>query len=772
MKKASTVVAAVPKKESTGTVSLTLLWCLYGLLAPRALLYGQMAPFGVSLAAAAPYGVAPVTVATLIGYLLAGEILTPLRYLTAVLMTAAGRWVLAVVPEWKGRPLTGAVIAFVATLTTGLVMLWQTGPDGYRILLTVAESAVAGGCAFFFATAMRWLWQIVAGRTEEPPLLTYSHQAAVILTGAVGVMAVSTLTVGGISPGRIVAVLLTLTLARTGREAGGCMAGVILGASVALSAPGQTIPAMAMAVGGLCAGVFCRFGKLAGACAFLVAGGVVTLMEVDARSLVYIYELLVAGILFTLLPRRWDHALSHLFIRGQEEPAVDGLRTAVSLRLGAASRAMTEVADTVDTVSRRLSRLGAADVGTVLEDSCRTVCAVCPLQALCSGEFREERLGALDALRPLLRQEGRVTPEGLPGYLARQCRRKEQLAGEITQRYTRYLQQAAAWQRLGELRNVLQNQWGATGDLLTALSQQLGSPDRADTVLAARVQAVCTDYGMPVKAVLCTRDAGNRLTVEIAAADVGVRTEGGRFVRDLQRACDRTFAPATVVGDGADVRITFTEPPRYRVEVGLAQRCCDGERLCGDATDRFTLRGEAVIMLSDGMGSGGRAAVDGAMAVGLCSRLWQAGFSPDSILKTVNAALMVKSREESLATLDVAVIDTHSGRLDSFKAGAAATLLCSHGRVSRLERSSLPVDILPEVTFSHSRDWLTAGDVLLMGSDGAFPVGVAAVEELLAAHPEDADMQSLADRVADAAREASGDHPDDITVVALRLCKA
>ncbi|MBE6778314.1 MAG: hypothetical protein E7541_02905 [Ruminococcaceae bacterium] len=766
-----TDTAILRRQAHTVPASLSLLWCLYGLLAPRALLYGEVAPFGVALAAAAPYGAGPITAATLLGYLLAGQITGPLRYLAAVLLTVGGRWVLAAIPEWKGHRAVGAGLAFAATLVTGLLLIWPLGPDGYTVLLIVAESAVAGGGAFFFATAMDWLYGAVTSPPEEVPLLTHPRQASLILTGAIGVMAIATLTVGDFSPGRAVAILLTLVLARTGREAGGCMAGVILGTAVALATPDQAVPAMAMAAGGLCAGVFSRFGKALGAGAFLVAAGVVALPETDPGILLFLYEIFAAGVLFVLLPRRWDHALAHLFIRGREAPAVDGYRTAVTLRLGAAAHAITEVADTVEEVSRRLSRRGDADVGSVLEQSCHTVCATCPLQAVCDGENREERLGALDALRPLLAAEGQVTGRDLPGFLARQCRRKDRLAEEITGRYRRYQQQAAAWQRLGELRDALRNQWGATGELLDALSHQLSRPEEADTVLAARVQAVCADHGMPVKTVLCTRDTTNRLTVEILTAEVGVRTEAGRWRRQMQQVCGRTFAPATLVQDGEDVRITLTEKPRYRLEIGLYQHCCDGERLCGDAVDRFTQQGETVLLLSDGMGSGGRAAVDGAMTVGLCARLWQAGFSPDCILKTVNAALMVKSREESLATLDVAVIDRHSGRLDSFKAGAAATLLRSHGRVSRLERSSLPVGILPEVTFSHSRDWLAEGDILLMGSDGAYPTGVAAVEELLAAFPEEEGMQVLADRVGDAARQAGQEHPDDVTVLAVRLLK-
>jgi len=176
-------------------------------------------------------------------------------------------------------------------------------------------------------------------------------------------------------------------------------------------------------------------------------------------------------------------------------------------------------------------------------------------------------------------------------------------------------------------------------------------------------------------------------------------------------------------------------------------------------------------VLSDRMGSGGRAAVDSAMAAGITARLWTAGFTPAAVLQTVNAALLVKSRDESLATLDVVTIDTHTGRLDSYKAGAAATLLCSGGRVSRLDRPGLPIGILPDIVFEHSHDTLSHGDILLMLSDGALAGGVAAVEEILRQHPADGSMTALAQTVCAAARGAEEGHSDDITAVALRVTR-
>lgn len=761
--------AAAAERTSGPSVAVLLLWCVLGLLVPRATLYGELAPFGIGLAAAVG-GRLPVLMSLGTGYWLAGAVLHPLRYIAAVAVVGGARWVLAAMPEANKHPVVPPLLAFVSVALSGLVVYSQTGLDGFRALLLAAESLVAAGSALFFREALA----LTERRSNplEPFILTPARRTAVILAGAVAVMAASTLEVGGFAPGRVAAALLVLASARAGREAGGCLAGVILGAAVALSQPGETAMAVALAFGGLLAGVFSRLGRLTMAAAFWVSAGLVTLAEADEGMLVHMYELFAAGALYVLLPRNARRWLSRLFIRSSDLPAVEGLRRLMTMRLRLAGTAMEEVADSLFAVTERLGRTGAPTANEVLYRAKQEVCGGCPLSAMCWEQQGEVTQQAMEQVLPLLEECGSVEPARLPGALRQQCRHTERLTRTINREYERYLAGQTARQRLREMQEGVQGQFHSTGQLLQSLSRQLADPRQVDVELSARVLEVCRDTGVPVTDALCIRDASNRLTVDILAADAGVRLDGGRWLREICAACDRDFPPPCVEEWGDGLRITLTEQPRFVPEWGLARRCCDGEKLCGDAVEVFSCEGQAVAVLSDGMGSGGRAAVDGTVAVGITARLWQAGFSPESVLQTVNTALMVKGREETLATLDAVTVDTFSGRMDSYKAGAAASLLRSGGRVSRLEPPGLPLGILPEVRFEHSHDRLVEGDILLLFSDGVLADGLAAVEEQLRDHPEEESMQTLAERIAATAEAAGREHPDDITVVALRLCAA
>lgn len=772
MSKANEGAARAKPRVNQSTLTL-LLWCLMGLLVPRASLYGEMAPFGVSLAAAVPTPAVPVYATLAVGYFLLGSTPFPLRYLFGVGLAAGARWVLSALPAAQtDRPplwLSGAVAA-ASVLLTGFAVGTGYGLDGYRVLIILTESLVAGGCALFFRITAQVIAEATDPGQQAADTLSMGEQVSLILTGAVVIMAACTVSIGGCSLGRCLAALGVLWLARAGRETGGSVAGVVLGAAVALSAPEQTLPATVLAFGGLLAGLFSRFGRLAEVAVFWCAAGILAFADPTGDVLPYLWEWLIAGGVVLLFPASWDNRLRLLLTHSREWPAVEGLRRGVILRLRLAADGVADMAESLTEVTDKLAQSSAPDATRAVQEGCQPVCASCPLQGFCWDEKSEQTARGVERLGELLSREGHLTPGLAADHLERRCTRGDALADGINRAYERYLARESAWQRLGEIQSSLTLQFSGMHRLLRTLAEDLDNPDRVDTEISAKVLGVCEDFGVAVKEALCLRK-NRRLTVELLTADYGTSPESPRFVSALSAACGVELAPPTVALWGDHRRVTFSEPCRYRVEVGQAQITCAGESLCGDALSVFLCDGKQVAVLGDGMGSGGRAAVDGAMAVGLTTRLWQAGFSPDSLLPLVNASLLAKGREESLSTLDAVAIDLAGGRVDWYKAGAAPSLLLAQGRVSRVEQTGLPTGILPQVKFAHSHDWLGDGDMVLMFSDGVLGQGIAPVEEWFGESVPEDSAEAVAKRIATRAAEANADHPDDITVVALRIQK-
>lgn len=734
-----------------------------GFLLPWATVYGEVAPFGIGLAAAA-YGPSaiPLFLAAAAGYLMQGAAVS-LRYVAALVAVAGIRWTISGFPAITRGRLFPAVAAFLGTLITGGALVFTADPTASSALSILAESLLAGGFAYLVSAVRE---PIEGGLTAENA----------IALGAIPAVAMSVLMVvefGGIAPARILSLWGLLLCSRVGGTAVGAGLGAVFGTALALSSPTMMPHALSYALGGCLAGTLGdRRRFLAMLTVSLSTVAIVASTGEAVDVVIAAYESLAAGVLFLVTPVRAEQAAEQIFCRERHLPEVQAVRRAAALKMRHAADAVAEVARTVDSVSAQLAGLGSPDLGSMYETAAEDVCRTCRRKMICHAERYAETMEAFARLTPVLREREAVTDADIDGHLKTECPRLKELATRITAAYREYLVRESAFRRLSELRHVVTDQFSATAHLLDDFADSLTLDERTDEPTADRIRAALDEQRIRTKQVVCRIDERGHMCVELMLDGHYHTKNREAFRRRIGELCGRSFAFPVVERIGDETRIAFTERCAYRVAVGAAQLRSDGEMLCGDAFECFRDgNGRQLAVLSDGMGSGGRAAVDGAMAAGLAARLLKAGFGFESLLRLVNTALMAKSEDESLATLDIAAIDLFTGELELLKAGAGASLLYSRGRVIRLDESSLPLGILRELTFARTALRLADGDILLLMSDGVSDNGIEWVEEILRDYDRDAGgMQGLAELIADTSYDRlNNEKSDDVTVIALGI---
>ena len=746
------------------------LWAVLGLLSAHATVYGTTAPFGVGAAAAVSGPGAPLVYLTVVvGYLLPGSTGSLLHYLAAVGMVAGFRWVLGNLGSVGRSRWFPPACAFVAVLVTGIAVNIVGGWQWYWVVITVCEGALGAGFSVFFRETSALLLD-----TDTAPSSPTFRQLSLTVVGAVVLMSVAELELAGISPGRIVAAVLVLLFARISREAGGAMAGTVLGVAMML-ASGNTVVAATYSLGGLLAGWLMRHGRLASAGVFFAVSLIAAIQQPEIGAvLISLYESLTAAVLFLAIPPAWDNHLTVWFSDISEQPEAAGIRRSVVLQLDAAGQALHEVAGTVDAVSGKLANISEPDIGNLFASLADSTCRSCGLRTVCWQTEERRTMDALHHLLPTLREHGEVFRRDFPPDFAGRCARIDTLANDLSRRYSDFCTRETAFRRIAEIRSVVTGQFSGMAELLEELSERFSQTAQVDTAAVERVTAVCRDLDIAVTEVICLTDAHGRMTVDILMPQIPSKADCDEWAEELSIACGRLFARPHITKTTDGVRACFAECPRYRATVGMAQLCSDGERLCGDAVSWFEQPdGTLTAVLSDGMGCGGRAAVDGAMAANLTACLFKAGFGERSVLRLVNAALMAKSEEESLSTLDVARVDCRTGKLCMLKAGATFSYLLSGGRLSRFDRASLPAGILPDIAFDKQEDTLTDGDLLFMMSDGVLTDDAAWLEEKLLSWPEfPRSLQAFCEEIALAARDRQpAGHGDDVTALAILLQK-
>ncbi|MBQ7038578.1 MAG: SpoIIE family protein phosphatase [Clostridia bacterium] len=740
-----------------------------GILLPRASVYEGLMPFGIGLAASVSGpGTVLVYLAVMMGYLLQGSAVS-LRYMAALIVVAGIRWAISGFRSISRSAIFPAAVVFVGLLVTGSALLLSASPTVSAILTVIAESLLGSAFAYFMTIFGKEMVDV-----RERPFSIRGQLSAMVLT-AVLMMALLTVEFSGIAPGRILCGVLILLAARCARITGGAPVGILMGVAVLLSTPDMGHLAPAFALGGVLSAVFSEKGKWVMSLIYLLSVGIATVQASNETVVIIgLYEAAASCLLFVVLPSATETFIERTFLQTRQLPEVYASRKATALKMEYAAKAMMEVVGTVDTVSSQLASLGAPEIGGLCRECTDEVCGKCKKRTMCWESHFSAMMDSLNHAIPHLREKGKITVEDFSGYLRSECHAGQDLAECLTIRYREFLAREAAFRRLHELRAIVNDQFASMATMLEEFAHHYSDPEWSDVETEKRIRRTLAKEKIEPLTLSCRVSDRGRMTVEILLDGNYQPHDKGALRRKFGELCGRTFAqPITEYASGV-TRISFMEENTYRVAVGTAQLICKGEKLCGDAYEIFRdSEGRQLLVLSDGMGSGGRAAVDSAMAAGLAVRLLKAGFGYESVLKMINTALMAKSEDESLATLDIVDINLFSGNVCLLKAGAGASLLYSKGRVSRIEESSLPLGILRELTFARTHDRLVEGDILVTMSDGVSNEGLSWVEEILKTFASDneADLSELAETIAHAARERQGADEDDITVLVAQLRK-
>lgn len=218
----------------------------------------------------------------------------------------------------------------------------------------------------------------------------------------------------------------------------------------------------------------------------------------------------------------------------------------------------------------------------------------------------------------------------------------------------------------------------------------------------------------------------------------------------------------------------FEQRPGLALEVGAALRSRSGEEVAGDSyLSRALPGGRHVLALSDGMGSGVLARQESHAALELMLESLNAGYTRAQALDVVNDLMLLCTGREMYATMDLCVIDLHTGETAFEKLGACASYMVRGDQVRDAGAQTLPLGVLPDVEARSLRMTLEPGDVVVMMTDGvaeAYPGGEEALCEALRKlawlHP-----QAVGEKLI-AAVLAQGEPRDDMAVLCARVTRA
>lgn len=726
---------------------------------------GQFSPFSIAfMSSLSRFDCIAAFLGAMLGYVVTGSIGSSIGYICAMLAILAIRTFVSHFFSFKGLIACPIVVTTVMFIT-GMI---TTNTDGYwyDIALIICEAVLAGAITYFL------LYSYMIVRTGMP--LKSMMTAEIASLGMVAGLIVCVLTSYDFlifNLGRISAVLIVLLCAHHYKHVGGAVAGIVVAAGVMISSPSLGEATLMFAIAGLLSGLFQQFGRVVQTTTFISVNAVgLIMLGVNSDTILVLADVFVATSIFALLP---DKTLEFTFQKNKIVVRCEtDVSAAISERLNFAASTMCDVKKSVEQVSEALSKDVMGDFSWIYENASDKVCKTCKLNMRCWQENYDTTVGALSGLVSQFRSKSRLDLEDLPDYLQYYCCRREKLIKEINYYHDDYLLKKRMNRNLAQMRWLMSEQLDSMESILLEMGEDIAGKRYIDDKASKSVQKILERAGMTSAKACASNDSHGRMCIE-AYAEKRPSLSVERICSLISDELMREFEIPEVYELDDKVRLIMHQRASYEVEFKACQYTSSRSDVSGDNYEYFTdSKGYAYICLSDGMGSGKRAAIDSMMVCALMMKLLRGGMGIDATLKIINSSMIVKSSEESFATIDLCRIDLYTGRAELFKAGAAPTYIKKGKKISRFESTSLPIGMLQGAEVENRHIRLSDKDYVVMISDGACEGGNEWIEEKLA----DMKVQSseeLAEHLsleAKLLRDKAND--DDITVMAIRINKA
>lgn len=671
------------------------------------------------------------------------------------------------------------VAALVVSLCVGVcsASLINRSPMGF--ITAIFQGVTACLLTLIFTAGL----SLISTPARRPALATEEVLAlVVILAGAMSGMA--TITLYGISLRDVFGAVIIVGAALVAGSGLASAIGVTVGLISSLS--GVLSPALigTQAFAGLLAGIFKEFGKLGAGVGYLLG---YLIFSLSLAQPVNVPQLLIGGAVGTLIVLVWPRAhlekLARTMVGTSEykerQAATDqALRSLTSERLREFGRVFDELAHSFEQIATTAAQTAEErSLDKLMNTVAGRVCTSCPVYRNCweSGFYRTYK-SLLDMLSQI-ELNGNLVASDLTEEQRKRCVRLNDLLTTINYLYEMYRTEHFWQKRVAESRQIVSGQLGGIAQIMTSLASEIRLDVEFQEELEDVIAAELTAHDLGYHQLSAVRTGGRHVEVTVTAE-----------VCPHYDECQRSFAPlvSQLVNQtfGVDrlecgwrnqkqgCRFRLHPMRSFDCRYGVAKAAKAGGLVNGDTHLTKEIKdGKLLTILSDGMGHGPRAAMESRATVSLLDELIEVGFDTDLAVRTVNSILVLRSPEEMFATVDLILIDLHTGDAGFIKIGACPGYVISGGEVGRIKLASLPLGILNNIDVEQSHRVLRSGDVLVMVSDGVLAAQADQKDDWLVRllkRNAGLEPQALADEILARAAESAGG-ADDMTVVALRL---
>lgn len=747
-------------------VNIMLKWAAViaaGFILGRVDLLGGIMPLGAAWVAAAGFAGLPVTAAmlgVLGGTLSLGASLT---YLSILLPPALMYFAVLVMQRAGWRPKMGMGALFL--LAARLSLLPFKALLIYEIMRFSIETLLAMGSYFALYQAVGSVRRGLRFDNGQQ-MMCAAMALAMLLIGLEGV------TIAGFSPQYMLAGILTVWAAWVGGAPVGAACGLGVGIVLSLGGVDVTVAA-ALGAGGLIAGIFQPTGRLLCAAGLLLGDIIMTAWTtLFAQPAIPFAEAAAASLTLVLVPTAWARQIAKRIMPSEmEKERMRELKLA-KLR-GMAVDQINGFAQCLKELSGVFTETAIGEAGTMedvaplLEAVADEACGDCPLLKQC---WEKEFYITYQYFIKTLTAPGKrriILEDDFPVEFRRKCRHFDAVVSSLRTVYGLFRIKTGYRKRIEESRFLVGRQLKGVSQVMEQLAGQLNLQIRFDDDIGLLAREALESAGVGVRSVVAQQTPGG-LVINTMVKSCGGRRKCRSLEGILSRAleCPVRKVPNICKGEG-NCSLCFRQANVMSVS-------CAGKQLaretgmCGDACTYTAVEDGYLMAISDGMGTGARAAMESKATISLLQKFYCAGFPEDVIFDAINQVMLLRSASEIYSTVDFCMLDLVSGEARFIKIGAPPSFIVRGNRVLSVLSPTLPLGIMENVNPGGVRRVLEDGDVVVMVSDGICAETDMEWLESVLPKLNCEEPELLAEMLTQRAAERFG-RRDDMTVVAAKV---
>ncbi len=701
----------------------------------------------------------------------------------------------------------GAIL-FVCNLGASVIVIAASSARISDAFALVLQSLICFASFFIFRNVSA-VFSDDIGRK----VMSNEEMACIAIAASVCIMGLPDLVFLQVSLKRIICVLVIMVFSFRGGLGTGAACGVTAGILITASkvAVGSEISAAIIAVygfSGFLAGLLNKYKKFGVGIGFVIGNLLLAILfSGDKEIIINIYEVGFAVTAFAVLPEKFTEFLKIPQLSGVKIPTVKvnyaaKLRNTAVGKLNDFSGILHEMSNVCRDFTENTTINGNDDLMQIVERMTDKVCKKCMLCSNCWETNFYRSYQSFGVILSVLECRGRILEKDIPSCIADVCPNMDDILTEIKNGFEVWRVDCLWRRRMEETKKLLPMQLNSMSEILANLAKEVDLSVLFEEKIEREIMQKMAEYDMKIKNVTVSKNIYGRLEI---SADI--RCCG------MKKACIKSYLPilskivgkTLVVDNEATANVcgfipptestschcnnktpwcsfVFTEAEMYKVTVAAAGCCAAGSRISGDSHSFIPLHHGAYMMaISDGMGSGEKAAAQSKAVIKLLELFMESGLSSTAAVSMINSLLETGSDKIASATVDMCVLDLYDGKASFLKLGAVPSVVKHGEHVESIVVPTLPMGMSDEISNVFDckiiKRTVEDGDIIILISDGiteAFRENganrvdyYACVENMNTNNPK-----QIADSLLQLAlTNCGGRSRDDMTVVAARVWK-